>query len=106
VGRNNRENDHITFRVAQPTDWWFHIKGGTGAHVVARPPDGQTGESVPAETVEDAALLAAYFSRSRAGRNVPVDYTQRRHVRKPRGGRPGSVLYEQYRTVFVTPTPD
>lgn len=103
VGRNNRQNDTLTFRTAAPTDWWFHVKDEAGAHVIARPPHGRPSDQVPPATLEDAAMAAAYYSAARNGQNVPVDYTQRRRVRKPQGARPGFVVYEGHRTVFVTP---
>lgn len=103
VGRHNRENDFITFQVAKPDDWWFHVKNEAGSHVIARAPGGATTGEIPAEVVQEAALLAAYYSRSRHGQNVAVDYTQRRHVTKPRGARPGNVVYVNFRTTFVTP---
>lgn len=105
VGRNNEENDRLTLRVAAPDDLWLHVKDAAGAHVICRPPDGRPAEP-PERTVEEAALLAAYFSRARQGSNVAVDVTRRRHVRKPRGARPGMVVYDHHRTVFVTPDPD
>ncbi|HEY8448950.1 MAG TPA: NFACT RNA binding domain-containing protein, partial [Bacillota bacterium] len=105
VGRNDRENEQLTFGLASPDDWWFHVKGESGAHVIARAPGGRGGEPPP-RTVTDAAMLAAHFSRARHGRNVPVDYTERRRVRKLPGAAPGTVRYEGERTVFVTPAPD
>ncbi|MFS8571211.1 MAG: NFACT family protein [Thermaerobacter sp.] len=106
VGRSNRQNDHLTFRTAAPTDWWFHVKDEPGAHVIARPPGGRSSDRVPPATLEDAAMAAAYYSAARHGQNVPVDYTQRRRVHKPQGARPGFVVYEGHRTVFVTPDPE
>ncbi|HEX6989698.1 MAG TPA: NFACT RNA binding domain-containing protein [Bacillota bacterium] len=103
VGRNNRQNDRLTFRLAAPGDWWFHVKDEPGAHVIARPPGGGPAGQLPPATLEDAALAAAYYSAARGGQNVPVDYTQRRRVRKPQGARPGFVVYDGHRTVFVTP---
>lgn len=102
VGRHNRENDYLTFHIASPGDWWFHVKDEAGSHVIARPPSG-TADQIPVDTITDAAVLAAYYSRARHGQNVPVDYTQRKHVRKPKGARPGNVIYVNYRTIYVTP---
>lgn len=100
VGRNNRQNDRLTLRQAQPEDLWFHVKDIPGAHVVVRCPDGKL---PPEETIYEAAFLAAYYSRARHSSQVPVDYTQCRHVRKPAGARPGLVFYDHQRTLYVTP---
>lgn len=102
VGRSGRQNDELTLRLAAPTDVWLHAQKIAGAHVVLRVPPG----TEPTEqSLEDAAVLAAFFSRARHSANVPVDYTLCRHVRKPPGARPGMVIYERQRTVHVTPDP-
>ncbi len=102
VGRNNRENDSLTMRIARPDDVWMHAKGIPGAHVVVRvEPDGHLDEDV----LLRAAGIAAYYSRGRASSKVPVDYTLRRHVRKPRGARPGMVVYDRERTIMAVPRP-
>lgn len=102
VGRNNRQNDQITLRTARPHDVWVHVKDAPGAHVVIRQPHRR--EEVPPGTIEDAALLAAYFSGLRGSSGVPVDWTLARYVRKPKGSPPGMVIYEGHKTVYVTPT--
>ncbi|MGB4029252.1 MAG: NFACT RNA binding domain-containing protein [bacterium] len=100
VGKNNRQNDYLTRRLANREDYWFHAKDIPGSHVIVRcPPQTQP----PEATLEDAALLAAYYSKGRSSSQVAVDYTQVKNVRKPRGARPGMVLYENYKTIFVTP---
>ncbi len=99
VGRNSRQNDDITFRRARPGDWWFHARGVPGAHVIVR----AEGESPSEQTIQLAAGLAAYFSKRRSERNVEVDYTQRRHVRRIPGAPPGLVTYRQERTVLAVP---
>lgn len=99
IGRNNRQNDLVTFKVARPGDLWFHTKDIPGSHVVLRTPDGPP---LPAD-MEMAAMLAAWFSKARESASVPVDYTERRHVKKPSGAKPGFVIYEKQRTVRVTP---
>lgn len=99
VGRTNQDNDRITFRVAAPDDLWLHARGVPGAHVVLRT-GGRAPE--PAE-IERAAAIAAWFSRARGATSVAVDYTARAHVRKPKGSRPGFVVYERERTVQVRP---
>lgn len=101
VGRNNRQNELVTFKLGRPDDLWLHAKSIPGAHVIIR-----TG----GRAVNDAALLeaagwAAYFSKSRQGKKVPVDYTLRKHVQKPKGARPGFVVYAHEKTVLVDPQP-
>ncbi len=100
VGRSNLENDYLTFKVADPDDLWFHARGVPGAHVILR----LDGRTPPERTIREAAAVAAYFSQARGSGQVAVDYTQRRHVRKPRGAKPGVVVYEQERTIHVAPT--
>ncbi len=99
VGRNARENHAVTFEVARSRDVWLHAQGYRGAHVVVR----AAGRPVPFETVLFAARLAAGFSEARGSSNVPVDYTERKHVWRPRGAPPGAVLFTQQRTVYVEP---
>ena len=99
VGRTSRENDHITFTLAAPDDLWLHARGMPGAHVILKT-DGRTPS--PAD-VETAAAVAAYFSQGRGAASVPVDVTARRHVRKPKGARPGMVVYREERTLMVAP---
>ncbi|KRW92397.1 fibronectin-binding protein [Alicyclobacillus tengchongensis] len=100
VGRNNLQNDRLTLRTSAKHDLWLHVKGEPGSHVVI---DRGQAESIPESTIEEAALLAAYFSRARDSATVPVDITEVRNVWKPNGARPGFVLYDQQRTLFVTP---
>src|SRR5690606_8615140 len=102
VGRNARENDIVTFRLARSRDLWFHAQGFRGSHVVVR----SEGREVPFETVLFAARLAAGYSEARDEDGVPVDYTQRKHVWKVKGGPAGAVHFSQHRTVFVTPARD
>ncbi len=99
VGRNNRQNDYLTMEVARSDDLWLHAKEIPGAHVIVQ----TQGKEVPDTTLVEAAHVAAFFSRARESANVPVDYTRRRHVRKPRGARPGMVIYDHQRTLYVTP---
>ncbi len=100
VGRNNAQNDRLTLKSSQPFDIWLHVKDMPGSHVVIT---ANRGREVPERTLEEAALLAAYFSKGRNSANVPVDFTQIRHVWKPNGARPGHVLYENQKTLYVTP---
>lgn len=101
VGRNNLENDHLTLKLARGHDLWFHAKDVHGSHVVLKR---RAAEDVPDETVRAAALLAAYYSRARMSSNIAVDCTEVKNVRKPRGARPGMVIYDHHRTVWVTPS--
>lgn len=100
VGRNNLQNDRLTFRQSDGNDVWLHVKDQPGSHVVIRR---RQSVEIPEATVEEAAILAAYFSRGRDSANVPVDITEIRHVWKPNGSRPGFALYDHQHTVYVTP---
>ncbi len=97
VGRNNQQNDELTMRMASQDDLWLHVKEIPGSHVVIR------SANPPEQVLRRAAEIAAFYSQARSGSNVPVDYTQRRYVRKPRGARPGFVIYDHQRTVYVHP---
>lgn len=100
VGRNNRQNDKLTMKDANNNDYWFHTKNIPGSHTVLVT-DGKT----PTDSaMEEAAVLAARHSRAKDSAQVPVDYTQIRHVSKPQGAKPGMVIYVNYKTVFVDPT--
>lgn len=97
VGRNNRQNEYLTNRLAGSNDTWLHTKDIPGSHVVIR------GEQFGERTLHEAAQIAAYFSKGRTSGQVPVDYTLIRHVRKPRGAKPGYVIYDNQKTVYVNP---
>ncbi|HKW13497.1 MAG TPA: NFACT RNA binding domain-containing protein [Candidatus Krumholzibacteria bacterium] len=101
VGRNNRENDQLTFHVAASTDWWFHAEGVAGSHVLLRPRGG--GDAPPAAIIAQAASIAAHFSKARHSGLVPVIYTLRKYVRKFRGAEPGQVKCERETMVMVPP---
>lgn len=99
VGRNNKENDEITFHKAQRNDLWFHTKDIHGAHVVLLL-DGNE----PTETaIRQAAAIAAYHSKGKSSDKVPVDYTRIRYVKKPQGSKPGKCIYTEQKTVYVNP---
>ena len=99
IGKNNRQNDIVTFKQAQPNDIWFHTKDIPGSHVILR-----IGSQDPAQSaIEVAAHLAAYYSKASQSTNVPVDYTKRRYVKKPSGAKPGFVIYDHQQTIYVTP---
>jgi predicted ribosome quality control (RQC) complex YloA/Tae2 family protein len=99
VGKNNLQNETVTFRIGKKNDLWFHVKDLPGSHVVLM----LGNENASDQEIKEAALLAAYYSKGRQSSNVPVDYTQCRHVKKQRAARPGMVIYEQHQTIFVTP---
>ncbi len=102
VGRNARENDQVTFKVARSRDLWLHVQGSPGSHVIVRSQD----RPVPFETVLFAARLAAGFSPARHSDNVAVDYTLRKNVWKVKGLAAGAVHFTQHKTVFVRPARD
>jgi len=102
VGRNNRQNDELTFRLARKDDIWLHAQKVHGSHVIiscggTKPPD---------DTVTQAAQLAAYYSESTGGQNIPVDVTPVKQVKKVPGAKPGMVIYHTYNTVIVNPYKD
>jgi len=99
AGKNNKQNDHLTLKMARDEDLWLHSKDIPGAHVIVR----TEGREVPPATLYEAACLAAYFSRCRGSKTVPVDYTLKKHVHKPKGARPGMVIYERQKTVMAEP---
>ena len=90
VGKNNFQNEELTFKFATGNDWWFHAKGCPGSHVIVKT---KQGEEMPDTTFEEAAKLAAYYSAGREQGKVEVDYIQKKHVKKPNGGKPGFVVY-------------
>lgn len=100
VGRNNLQNDRLTFKIADPSDWWFHTQKIPGSHVILRP---KPGISVDDETLNFACQLAVYFSKGRESTKVPVDYTQRKYVKKPPAAKPGFVIYDNFKTAIITP---
>ncbi|MEW6696032.1 MAG: Rqc2 family fibronectin-binding protein [Bacillota bacterium] len=100
VGKNNKQNDYLTLRLAEDRDLWLHTKDIPGSHVIIRC---QQKPEVPDQTLLEAASLAAWFSKARQSAKVPVDYTLRQHVRKPKGAKPGMVIYDNQRTLYVTP---
>ncbi|MCD7974824.1 MAG: NFACT family protein [Phascolarctobacterium sp.] len=99
IGKNNRQNDYVTFTLGSPKDLWLHVKDIPGSHVILK-----TTLSAPRrEDILTAARLATWFSRARGGSNVPVDMTERRNVKKPSGAKPGFVIFTGQTTLFVTP---
>jgi predicted ribosome quality control (RQC) complex YloA/Tae2 family protein len=102
VGRGARHNDDLTFHHSDPDDVWLHARHAAGAHVVLR---WKGDDNPPARDLAEAATLAALHSRARTSASVPVDWTRRKHVRKPRHAPPGRVVLERPSTVFVEPDP-
>jgi len=99
VGKNNKQNDELTMQFAASNDTWLHTKDIAGSHVIIK----NGGQEVPNTTLTEAATLAAYYSKAKDSSLVPVDYTQKKYVKKPNGAKPGMVIYETYKTAFVTP---
>ena len=129
IGKNNKQNDYLTLKVARKQDVWLHVKEIPGSHVIIRAdlpvaaendentntPVGAAGSAassmelipdlnVTTRALREAALLAAYFSKARYSGSVPVDYALRRHIRKPAGAKPGYVIYDHHQTIYVTPS--
>ncbi|KGF73975.1 hypothetical protein DO97_00045 [Neosynechococcus sphagnicola sy1] len=100
VGRNNRQNDHLTFRLAGDYDLWFHTQEIPGSHVLLRLPPGRIAEETDLQVVAD---LAAYYSRARQSQQVPVVYTQPRYVFKPKGAKPGMAIYQKEQICWGRP---
>ena len=100
VGKNNIQNEYVTNRLAKPNDTWLHTKDIPGSHVVIR------SEQFSEKTLEEAAQLSAYFSQAKHSSQVPVDYTLIRYVRKPNGAKPGFVIYDKQKTLYITPDAD
>ena len=102
VGRNNRQNDELTFKSARKDDIWCHASKVHGSHVIIS----CGGTTPPDDTITQAAQLAAYYSESTGGQNIPVDVTPVKQVKKLPGAKPGMVIYHSYRTAIVNPYPD
>lgn len=99
VGKNNRQNDYLTTKFAVGSDIWMHTKKIPGSHVIIKSHNGAVSDTALLE----GALLAAYHSRAKNSANVPVDYTEKKNVKKPQGSKPGMVIYTTNKTIFVTP---
>ena len=101
VGKNNLQNDHLTFKLARQNDLWFHVKEIAGSHVVIK---NDAKSELEDDVIQAAATLAAYYSKGRLSSKVPVDYTEKRYVKKPNLAKPGFVIYEKQNTLYVTPS--
>ena len=99
VGKNNIQNEELTFKVAGGGDWWFHSKSFPGSHVIVK----TNGEELPDATFEEAARLAAYYSKGREQDKVEIDYIQRKHVKKVAGSKPGFVIYHTNYSMAIQP---
>lgn len=100
VGKSNTQNDYLTLKFANSSDLWFHTKNIHGSHTVIKL---GLNKDVPPDTIREAAQIAAYYSKARESSQVPVDYTRIKNVKKPKGAKPGMVIYEGYNTIYVTP---
>ncbi len=99
VGKNNYQNEEVTFKIAGGGDWWFHAKGIPGSHVVVK----SEGKELPDRVFEEAGALAAWYSKGRGNEKVEIDYIQRKHVKKTAGGAPGFVIYHTNYSLMATP---
>lgn len=100
VGKNNKQNDYLTLKFASKKDTWLHVQKMPGSHVIIK----SNNSEIPPTTLKEAAMLAAYYSKGRNSSNIAVDYTERKNVRKPKNAKYGMVIYENYNTIFVTPS--
>ncbi len=100
VGKNNFQNDELTFKIAEGNDWWFHAKHMPGSHVIVRT---KTGD-IPDHVFDNAAALAAYYSKGRGHDKVEIDYIQKKHIKKPNGSKPGFVVYYTNYSLNIAPS--
>lgn len=99
VGKNNRQNEYLTLKMANKDDMWLHAQKIPGSHVIIR----KNKESISDTALREGALLAAYYSKAKHSNNVAVDYTEKKNVKKPKNAKTGMVIYENFNTIFVTP---
>lgn len=99
VGRNNKQNDKLTTKIASKLDIWLHVHNITGSHVIII----TNGETPPDSTIEDACMLAVYHSKAKKSAQVPVDYCLVKYVKKPNGSKPGMVIFTHNKTAYITP---
>lgn len=100
AGRTDADNDYLTFKVAGPEDWWFHVRGLPGSHVLLQ---GPPGEEAGRDALRQAAAIAAWHSKAREAGVVPVSFTRIRYVSKPRGAKPGTVEIRRESVLKVRP---
>ena len=99
VGKNNYQNEELTFKFATGNDWWFHAKGMPGSHVIVK----SRNEELPDRVFEEAGKLAAYYSKGRTAPKVEIDYIQKKHIKKPNGAKPGFVVYYTNYSLMAEP---
>jgi predicted ribosome quality control (RQC) complex YloA/Tae2 family protein len=99
VGKNNFQNEELTFHFAVGNDWWFHAKGMAGSHVIVK----TNGAELPDRTFEEAGKLAAFYSKARGMDKVEVDYTEKKNIKKPNGSKPGFVIYYTNYSLIIEP---
>ena len=97
VGKNNFQNEELTFKIATGNDWWFHAKGTPGSHVIVK----ANNEELPDRTFEEAARLAAFYSKAKDQDKVEIDYIQKKHIKKPAGAKPGFVIYHTNYSMMI-----
>ncbi|MFA9463891.1 MAG: NFACT family protein [Velocimicrobium sp.] len=100
VGKNNFQNDELTFKFANGNDWWFHAKGMAGSHVIVKT---EGNLELPDRVFEEAGMLAGYYSKGRALDKVEIDYIQRKHIKKPNSSKPGFVIYHTNYSLTIRP---
>ncbi len=99
IGKNNKQNDYLTLKIANPNDYWFHTKDIHGSHLILR----CNGDTPKIDTITKCAELAAYYSKAKFSSHVPVDYTLVKNIKKPHGSNPGYVIYTTNKTIYVNP---
>jgi predicted ribosome quality control (RQC) complex YloA/Tae2 family protein len=102
VGKNSEANDLLTFKYSNQYDLWFHVRGSSGSHTVLKLPD-KDSTPPPKEIIKTAASIAAFYSKSKNAKNIPVAYTSTKNVQKYRGAKSGSVVIKGEKVVKVNP---
>lgn len=100
VGKNNKQNDYLTMKFAKKDDMWFHVQNMPGSHVLIK----SEGKEIPLTTLEEASILAAFFSKGKNSNHVAVDYTLKKNVKKPKNAKTGMVIYDNFKTIIIDPT--
>jgi predicted ribosome quality control (RQC) complex YloA/Tae2 family protein len=100
VGKNNRQNEYLTLKFANKDDLWLHVQNMPGSHTIIK----TEGKNIPSSTLEEAAILAAYFSKGKNSNHVPVDYTLKKNIKKPGNAKTGMVIYDNYKTIIIDPS--
>ncbi|SHE34728.1 Predicted component of the ribosome quality control (RQC) complex, YloA/Tae2 family, contains fibronectin-binding (FbpA) and DUF814 domains [Tissierella praeacuta DSM 18095] len=100
VGKNNKQNDYLTLKLSRKDDIWLHVQNMPGSHVIIE----KMGKTIPLSTIEEAAILASYYSKGKNSNHVPVDYTERKNVKKPKNAKAGMVIYEDFKTIIINPS--